>query len=331
MSAATNTLLSVEDAAAVIAQNEISFIAGSENALARLPNGAWIGGTIPYFMAEDGGVRSDDLVNVTVAPEGFHSATVKLYGETDLATFAADSAAADFSYVVTPSGSSCHTAYAQYASNLPGFFDRPKIGWIAGVGLDQLESHAPKVFDGRTGTAHQDALIAAHVSLQPGLAAEVDIINVFEPGDGDAITVDTVSFAFSSVRINGVERPFRAYIEENGVDMRFPLVGDFAGEHINVSFQRVEDDVVHLYAPLFPGVTYRAARPLPDYAEAFRTQVGEARVTNVYVAVNCILNYAYGELDGVRLDLPGPFTFGEIAYVLLNQTAASLSIVSTQD
>ena len=43
---------------------------------------------------------------------------------------------------------------------------------------------------------------------------------------------------------------------------------------------------------------------------------------------NCILNYAYGGLEGRRLPaMHGPATFGEIGYQLLNQTLVYLSIV----
>lgn len=42
---------------------------------------------------------------------------------------------------------------------------------------------------------------------------------------------------------------------------------------------------------------------------------------------NCILNFLYGGLEGERaLPIGGPATFGEIAYVLLNQTLVYMEI-----
>jgi len=42
---------------------------------------------------------------------------------------------------------------------------------------------------------------------------------------------------------------------------------------------------------------------------------------------NCILNYLYGELEGKKIkNVTGPITFGEIGYMLLNQTLTFLYI-----
>ena len=44
-------------------------------------------------------------------------------------------------------------------------------------------------------------------------------------------------------------------------------------------------------------------------------------------ACNCILNYLYGKLEGKKTGhLTGPFTFGEIAHQLLNQTLVRLCV-----
>ncbi|MGC4068398.1 MAG: hypothetical protein QM784_27885 [Polyangiaceae bacterium] len=38
-------------------------LAGDERALRQLPKGQWIGGTIPYFMGESGGVTTQDGIS----------------------------------------------------------------------------------------------------------------------------------------------------------------------------------------------------------------------------------------------------------------------------
>jgi len=49
-------------------------------------------------------------------------------------------------------------------------------------------------------------------------------------------------------------------------------------------------------------------------------------VTPVF-SCNCILNYLYADLAGDKaLSITGPATFGEIAYVLLNQTLVYLEL-----
>ena len=41
---------------------------------------------------------------------------------------------------------------------------------------------------------------------------------------------------------------------------------------------------------------------------------------------NCILNYLYANLEGKKTgSIVGPITFGEIAYMLLNQTMVYLT------
>jgi hypothetical protein len=48
---------------------------------------------------------------------------------------------------------------------------------------------------------------------------------------------------------------------------------------------------------------------------------------NIIASCNCILNYLYSELEGKKTGkVTGPITFGEIAYVLVNQTMVYLSV-----
>jgi hypothetical protein len=78
---------------------------------------------------------------------------------------------------------------------------------------------------------------------------------------------------------------------------------------------------VSLYAPVFPGVDYRLARPVPDYAAAFRARLAGYDASGAAFSCNCILNFLFGELEGKAIGgIEGPVTFGEIAYQLLNQT-----------
>src|SRR5437867_2005630 len=53
----------------------------------------------------------------------------------------------------------------------------------------------------------------------------------------------------------------------------------------------------------------------------------EGPTHDVAFACNCVLNFLYGKLDGARVGLPGPYTFGEIGYQLLNQTMVYLDVV----
>jgi hypothetical protein len=79
-----------------------------------------------------------------------------------------------------------------------------------------------------------------------------------------------------------------------------------------------------MYAPVFPGVDYRFAKPVGDYSSAFGQAIASGEQQPGF-ACNCILNYLYGQLEGKKTgDITGPITFGEIAHQLLNQTMVRL-------
>jgi len=100
-----------------------------------------------------------------------------------------------------------------------------------------------------------------------------------------------------------------------------PLVGDYSGTGINVSFKAIEGDTVYLYAPVFKNIQYRIAKPISDYEKAFRQHFESVCDKGVAFSCNCILNFLYGGLEGKSVDaFAGPITFGEIAYQLVNQT-----------
>ena len=82
-----------------------------------------------------------------------------------------------------------------------------------------------------------------------------------------------------------------------------------------------------LCAPVCEDVVYRHAKPVDDYIEAFTNQVPTGSNDNVVFSCNFILSFMYSELKGKRAgDLVGPFTVGEVAYQLLNQTLVCLTI-----
>lgn len=95
---------------------------------------------------------------------------------------------------------------------------------------------------------------------------------------------------------------------------------------MNVSIQSTEHEKVSLYAPVFPGVKYRLAKALDNYAACFARAI--PTTSEPAFACNCILNYVYGNLEGRRTGgITGPMTFGEIGCQLLNQTLVYISLL----
>lgn len=315
-------MMTVSEAAEHIEAGRVVLVAGDTAALRSLPRGNWIGGSIPYFMAAEGGVVDKDRVFVNVLPRGVSLDKTVLYDAPGLRGVYEDGAEDGVAFVIIPASSEVHLDFAKEAQNYPSFLSKPLVGWISGVHLDDLGREPPVVIDGATGEVSGAHAAVLHARLPEGKAARVDIVNLFTQGDGDTITFDEVGFSATHACVNGERVPFAKYLADKGVDTKLPLVADYYGAMVNVSFQSVDQDSgeVALYAPVFPGIEYRIAKPVEDYVAAFGAALPAAAADATF-ACNCILNFLYGGLEGKHTkDAVGPITFGEIAYQLLNQT-----------
>ena len=321
--------MSFEDAARAIASGRFLALAADEAVLRRLPPGNWIGGTIPYFISEQGGLQSREHVLVTELAEAGRPARILDYTAETLPDVAKDGPDNGFTMLIIPGMSGLHSQYAADAAGYQDMFMKPIIGWISGIHLDDLGKAAPKVVNGRTGLVTDQHAVAVHVPLPAGRLAVVGILNLFSQGDGDTITFPENGFQAGACQVNGTAANFARYVQEKGLDLSLPLVADYHGAQINVSFKGVdaENGRVDFYAPVFTGIEYRQANPVGDYAAGFRALVGGLR-EHPRFSCNCILNYLHGQLEGKAFGpFEGPVTFGEIGYQLLNQTLVYLQEV----
>lgn len=321
-----NQFLTLADAAARISAGDVMSIAGPSALLSQLPKGKWIGGSTVYFMADDGGVVAQDRLFCTIL-ESAAEAVVRHIDTEHLPELASGYLEGGFSLICIPAFSSAHESFARNAMTYENLFDQPLVGWIAGVHLEKIGVEPTLVFDGTTGTAHRDGAVLLHVALPADLRPNVDIVNIFEQGDDPATSFvfEQGGFSVKSALVDGKHVDFAAYVTEHGIDTRLPLVANFAGASINVSFQHVDTEkgAVSFYAPVFPGVEYRIAKRVADYPAAFEENLRDRGAAQL--SCNCILNFVYGGLEGKRtLGFTGPVTFGEIAYILLNQTVVTL-------
>ncbi len=324
---------SVDEVRDLIQSGKALLLAGDEAQLSKLPKGNWIGGTIPYFIGDEGGVCSRELIHVTMLPDAVLAVSIDRYDENTISTVYTDGTDAGFSLIIIPSSSATHLAFALNAPTYPSFGVKPLVGWISGVHLSELGVATPKVFDGRSCEALANAAMVLRAKLAPGRLADVGIVNIFERGEGSTIKFEADGFSVTEAVIDGKKRPLAAWLKEEALDTRYPLVADYMGTQVNVSFQAVNDESgeVTFYAPVFAGVEYRAARPVGDYVAEFNQRVPEVNVEHMAFACNCILNYLYSELEGKKTGrITGPATFGEVAYQLLNQTLVYLVIVDAE-
>ena len=322
-------LYDVIEVKAKITRGEKLLLAGDESLLKLLPAGNWIGGSIPYFMTEEGGLTTRNKIYVTELPETVSSTTIKIYDPETLSSVYTDAAQNGFSVIIIPGSSKTHLEFALHAPQYKDFGHSPLIGWIAGVHLDDLAKITPKVFYGPTQTMLEDSAVVMHAALSPKHVAEINYVNIFEQGAEDTITFLHDGFSASDACINGEKRNFADYIMQHNLDLRLPLVADYFGARVNVSFQSVDQlkREVRFYAPVFEGVTYKHAKPLQDYVQQFTAMLPLHLGEHPAFSCNCILNYLYSELEGKRTGkITGPATFGEVVYQLLNQTMAYLTI-----
>jgi len=319
-------LHSIPEVQAAITAGKSLFLAASRESLSQLPRGNWIGGTISYFMTGEGGLMSEDCIFVTEVPDFALAANAADYGHESLAQLYRDAPANGFTFVVLPGSSEVLKTFAEQVPTYDGFLMRPVVGWVAGVRVDRIGKDVPAVFNGKTGAVFEDRCVALHVSLPANKLADLDIVNIFESGDGDVIRFEKGGFQVSECLIAGEKQNLADYIGKNAIPVELPLVGDYNGSSINVSIQKVDRlaRTVDLFAPVFPGVDYRVAKPVADYSNAFAHAVA-AELQEPAFACNCILNYLYGNLEGKKTgSVTGPITFGEIAHQLVNQTMVRL-------
>lgn len=327
--AASGGLLPVKEVCDLIETGATMLIAGDEQSLGQLPMGNWIGGTIPYFMSHEGGTVDRERLFVNILPESMKIFDAKLSDSESLSSIYEDGPAKGVSFIIIPASSSVHFEFAARSHTYPGYLSRPVVGWVSGVHLSDLDTAQPRVFDGRTLCSSVEHAAILHAELVGNHDARIDIINLFEQGDGDVLTFDDTGFEATTVRVNGEKVSLAEYLKKGSVDLRLPLVAEYYGANINVSFQGVDEASgrVSFYAPVFAGMEYRIARPVGDYAREFAGAMPEEVRSSVF-SCNCILNFLYGDLEGKKTGgARGPMTFGEIAYQLLNQTFVYIEIV----
>lgn len=320
------SLCSLAEASELIKKNKILIIAGDKNLLLQLPLGNWIGGSIPYFMTEEGGVTSHEMLSVTELPDEFKVSSIKSYGDEELNSIPKDYPDNGLSFIIIPGDSKSHLAYAEYCSTWKGFYNGPIVGWISGIDLKDIGLKKPMVINGRTGDIHDESAIVMHLDLKVDKYCQINNINLFSQGQGDVITFPNTGTRIRECNINGEKKIFSKYLKDNQISGEIPLVASYHGAQINVSFKSIGTDEVLLYAPVFKGVQYKMATAVVNYEQKFLSELKKMDSKPIF-SCNCILNFVFAHLEGKKIgELVGPITFGEIAYILLNQTMVYITI-----
>jgi hypothetical protein len=315
-------LLTLDDASALINEGRTLLIAGSEKCISKLPKGNWIGGTIPYFMTPDGGLVTESKVQVTKLSEVVANTKIVVYEENSLQDIPKNYFDNGMSLIIMPAFSSVQAKYAEDCSTWSGLFNQPLVGWVSGVNLSSPTDRS-MVMNGKTGEIFYNSAIVMHIQLQDSVSAVANIINIFEQDNGDIITFPKSGFEVTDAFVNGKKVVFSDYLKENKIDFQLPLVADYMGAMVNVSFRDLNEQTksVRMFAPVFPNVNYKLAKPFLNYEKQFEAALKKHDISNPLFSCNCVLNFLYANLEGKKMgDISSAMTFGEVAYMLLNQT-----------
>ncbi len=320
-------LHSIEKVQQLITAGRRLLLAGSSAALSQLPAGQWIGGSICYFMDQEGGVCTEDRIFVTELPNSVTGMVICNYEAHELQKLYDDAPENGFTFLLIPADAPFVEVFATDGPHCEGFLLKPMVGWVTGVPLAEIGKTKATVVDGRTHESSSGKALAMHVSLSPDVVAELNIVNIFKPSDGDTITFPESTFCAGDCLVNGMATNLAEYVCRRSIDTRLPLTADYCGSIVNVALKSVDMQArtVSFYGSVVAGVEYRFAAPVQDYAESFAKSIPQG--PEAEFSCNCILNYLYGELDGKRTGSAiGPVTFGEIAHLLLSQTLVQLRI-----
>ena len=318
-------LVSFTKASEMIAGGKFYHIAGTENLLKKLPKGNWIGGSTEYFMAEEGGRVSNDMLFITKLP--FHKFKISVYDEKNISKITTDGFGNGFSIVILPFDSAIHKTYADKAPEFEDMFMKNIVGWVSGINLE-VAGQTPIAVNGLTGESFSDKAVAAHVDVPEDKLVSIGIINIFKPDEKSPVFEFTNDgFSAKTCLVDGKKVELADYITQKNIDTKLPLIGDYSGQGINISFKTIEDGVVNFYAPVFPGIKYKMAKPISNYEKEFNSHLEKMKNVETVFSCNCILNFLYGELEGKNINsFFGPITFGEVAYQLVNQTLVYVTV-----
>ncbi len=261
-------LVSYETASQLIESGRLLHIAGTEALIKKLPKGKWIGGSTEYFMAKEGGKVSGDLLFVTdfsKTKSVYDKFKIQSYDEKNICKVSSDAYENGFSILIVPFDSAVHKEYAQNAASYENMFMRQIAGWISGTNLNK-QGQTPVAVNGFTGEAFSDKAVALHLQTKEDKTVSVNIINIFEQ-DTDSPVIEFVEEGFHVKKclVNGKELVLADYIAKNKIDTKMPIVGDYSGSGVNISFKSIENGIVNFYAPVFQGIKYRIAKPVSDY------------------------------------------------------------------
>lgn len=133
-----NTLVTLDEAIALVLSGRKLSFAAEESLLLQLPLGNWIGGTTPYFMTSEKGVFSEEKLFVHDFSESIIDFKIVAYDCNTINHVTIDQYGNGFTNLLIPAFSDIHQKYANEAPQFTNLYNNPLVGWVVGVNLSEL-------------------------------------------------------------------------------------------------------------------------------------------------------------------------------------------------
>ncbi|MBB5371938.1 DUF6976 family protein [Acidocella aromatica] len=315
--------------AELICEGRVLVLAGDEADLAALPSGRWIGGTAAHFITAEGGQEANGRIFYSDLTRIAQDVRLNHFNLTEMRQIGRLHPANGFTIAIVPGFSELLAGLSAEILDYEGIYSAPLFGWVSAVSAGQLGTRRPKSFAGNpVGSAEQAAVMG--IALPDEFFAQLHIANLFSPGTGPGIRFANPGFVTDGeCLIGGKPGNLARYIEAKKIDPRLPLVADHEGALINISIisSCPQTGRSTFLAPVNPALTYRFAVEVLDYQHEFSRLLGELGPVSGALSCVCVQNYEHAGLhEAADLPFQGPVTFGQIAYSVLNQTLACLTV-----
>ncbi len=320
----------IDEVTSFINNGRILSLSGDEKILNKLPKGSWIAGTTPYFMDTVGGLFTEERIFVDDLTDFVEDVKIKIYDKQNIENIATDGFDNGFTILILPLNSDALTQFAYNSLNFKEIYKNPIIGYVAGMNLKLLGSQTAKTYYGPNTKQLENEGVAIHVKLKNNQIASTEIINLNTIDENSpTIIFPKTDFTQSKCTINGKDSNIADFITE--IDYRLPLIADYQGALINRDIKNIntKQKEVSFFSPLFKEEKYRLVNQIDNYHKKFIDSLQNVNTEQIAYSTVCVSYLGLGKLEGKQIPVTGPFAFGEISYMLLNQTLVYLKIINT--
>ena len=321
------SIYSIGEVEQLVKQGHSLVIAGEEEYLRLLSPGNWIGAVANRYLGTGADEIEPGMLFAFDLSEHLLTSRVCVYQSFNLDGLQRDCYGHGFSVVLMPAFSEVHRFYGIYSATLGYRYLNPVIGWVAGANLGTADMLEPLVIDGLTGRIYPDRAVVLHCLLKSDIDAKMQVINIFEPGDGDSMVFPEASFIARSCYVNGKLANLVDYWHEVDPNPQLPLVASIGGALVNVMpLQPVGHNSITMCSALIPGVEYRFAKPPEQMAAQLHRRVNELAENTILLTCCELLRPYLNSSTLQRTDLQAIYAPGETAYSLQNFTMVGLSL-----